>query len=116
VDAWEPTLRREFEAADGSFLIQLRCGMVWDREAFLRLVAAMELCAAEHAGRESLERWVAEGFWYVGWFVPEWSGHPNFPRPEAAYHRRACDRLHDLAWWFFTGHHPLESGGPFEPL
>jgi hypothetical protein len=76
----------------------------------------MEACAAAHEGRESLERWVADGFWYVGWFVPQWSGHPNFPRPEVAYHQRACERLHDLAWWFFTGHHPLERGDPFEPL
>ena len=61
MEAWEPTLRHEFEAADGSFLIQLRCGMAWDREAFARLVAAMEGCAAAHEGRESIARWVADG-------------------------------------------------------
>lgn len=116
MDDYEATLRSEFDAEDGSFLLQLRCDLEWDREAFARLVTAMEACAAAHAGRETIERWVAEGFWYVGWFVPEWSRHKNFPRPEVAYHQRACQRLWDLSWWLFTGNHPREGGGPLDPI
>ena len=113
---YEPALRHEFEGGDGSFLLQLRCGPGWDRAAFARLVAAMERCAADHAGRESLPRWVAEGFWFAECFTADWSGHPDFPRPDAEYHGRALARLHELSFWLFTGEHPLQGGGPLGPL
>lgn len=116
MDNWERTLRDEFDAADGSFLSQLRCQLHWDKIAFARLVSAMECCAKAHEGRGTVERWMANGFWYFCWFVPEWSGHPDFPLPEADYHRKACARIFDLSTWFFSGVHPLEGSESFEPL
>ena len=110
-------LRREFEAEEGSFLLRLRSELEWDKGAFSALVLAMEGCAAESAGRPSIERWVAEGFWYLDWFVREWSSHPNFPRPHGeAYYEAAYGRLHDLAWWLFMGESPYEGKGPLAPL
>ncbi|WP_344978752.1 hypothetical protein [Streptosporangium fragile] len=40
-------LRREFDAEDGSFLVQLRCDLQWDRQAFSRLEQAMRRVCAE---------------------------------------------------------------------
>ena len=111
-------LRREFEAEEeGSFMLKLRCELVWDRAAFSRLVRAMEQCARAYEGREQVERWVAGGFWYLEWFVPDWTSHPNFPRPhDQQYYQEACRRLGDLAYWFFVGESPYQGGGPLPPL
>lgn len=114
---WRTILRHEFEAGEASFLIQLRCDLQWDKVAFGRLSAAMlEACRAG-AQDDRLERWLAEGFWYLQTFVRDWSGHPHFPRPHpAAYYDRALTKLDDLAFWFFTGKSPYEGQTGFEPL
>ena len=104
-------LRREFEAGEGSFLLALRGDLHWSRQGFLRLVGAMQAYVEANPERETLERWIAEGFWYVGWFVREWSSHPNFPQDyEAGYYQRAYQRLFDLAFWLFSGNCPNASG------
>jgi hypothetical protein len=109
---YKPILRHEFTAADGSFLLQLRCDLTWDQAAFSRLVLAMEQCAAAHAGRDVIERWVAEGFWYLEQFVPDWSTHPNFPRPHGEkYYEAAYQRLRDLSYWLFVGDSPNQGNG-----
>ena len=103
---WEPVLRHEFAAGDGSFLLRLR-GLAWDDAAFARLTAAMERCAAEYEGRAVIDRWVAEGFWFVGQFVPEHAGHPRFPRRGGSIgYEEACDRLRGLCHWLFAGARP----------
>ena len=110
---YEPLLRSEFQESSNSFLLQLRCSFTWDRAAFSRLISAMEACAAAHEGVSTLPRWIAEGFWYYGYFVQEWSSHPNFPRehpPE--YYEAAYERLRDLAYWLFIGQSPLTKSFP----
>jgi hypothetical protein len=117
VSEWEPILRREFTGHDASFLLRLRCEFSWDKAAFSRLVAAMEDCAVAHQERDVIERWVAEGFWYLERFAPEWSSHPNFPRPhEEEYYKRAYERLHDLSYWLFVGESPYQGNGPLKPI
>jgi hypothetical protein len=114
---YEDVLRREFDAEEGSFLIQLRCGLTWNRKAFTRLILAMEACCQDNEGKETLDRWVAEGFWYLSWFVESWATHPNFPKNEPAeYYVKAFNRLHGLASWLFTGNPPYMPGHGFEPL
>ena len=77
----------------------------------------MEECAIAQAGRPEIERWIALGFWYLEQFVPDWTNHPNFPRPyEEQYYLAACERLRDLAFWFFWGQSPYEGGGPLGPM
>lgn len=110
-------LRREFGSEDGSFLLGLRCHAEWDRKAFSTLVLAMERCAAQLAGRTSIDRWIAEGFWLTEWFVRDWTSRPDCRRPhDEAYHEAASGRLHDLAYWLFTGESPYEGKGPLPPL
>ena len=108
---WQTTLKSEFDADEGSFLIQLRPGLEWNKQAFVRLVIAMRACCQESSGKASLERWLANGFWYISWFVEDWTTHEAFPRPFAAdYYDRAYEILHDLAFWFFSGESPYEEG------
>ena len=114
---YESILRSEFTAEDGSFLLRLRCDLIWDQAAFSRLVLAMEHCTAAHAGRESIERWVAEGFWYLEQFTPDWSTHPNFPRPHGEkYYEAAYQRLRDLSYWLFVGESPYQGSQTLEPI
>jgi hypothetical protein len=114
---WEQTLRHEFEAGEGSFLIQLRPDMIWDRIAFSRMTDAMRECAMHCQLSESRERWLAESFWYLSTFVRAWSSHPNFPRPfDASYYEAAYQRLDDLAYWFFRGESPYAAGHEWKPL
>lgn len=118
VSDYEPILRHEFTEADGgSFMLKLRLELEWDRDSFSKLIAAMERCARDHEGRPQIDRWVAEGFWYLGWFVRDWSSHPHFPRPHGeAYYSAAYERLHDLAWWLFFGESPYLKRAPLKPL
>jgi hypothetical protein len=104
---WRDILRHEFEAGEGTFLIRLRSDLIWDRAAFSRLVQAMQQCAAEHENCEKMERWIAQGFWYVEGFARDWSSHENFPRDfEARYVEAAHARLCDLSYWLFMGESP----------
>jgi hypothetical protein len=110
-------LRREFDAEDGSFLMSLRGEFVWNREAFSRLVNAMEACCRDTEGKETLDRWMAEGFWYLSTFVEGCATHDAFPKDEPAeYYEKAFQRLHDLAYWFFFGESPYLPGSGFEAL
>ncbi|MCC7249682.1 MAG: hypothetical protein IT473_13755 [Lysobacter sp.] len=105
-------LHKEFAAEDAdSFLIRLRGELFWDRAAFRRLVDAMQEYLASERNTEDLQRQTAEGFWYLDWYVKEWSSHPNFPKvfPQS-YYESAYERLHDLAYWYFFGESPCETG------
>jgi hypothetical protein len=116
-DAYLEILKHEFAAGEGSFLIQLRPNLTWDKEAFSKLVTAMEACCKSCEGQELLERWLAEGFWYMPWFVKNWTEHPSFPRPQPQeYYEKALERLNDLAYWFFFGCSPYEKGHGFAPM
>ncbi|MFG3711819.1 hypothetical protein [Micromonospora sp. NPDC047730] len=94
---------------DGSFLLRLRCELVWDRAAFSRLEQAMRVACEQREGHDDLPRWMAEGFYEVSHFVAEWTAHSHFPRPEPAQHYQDClERLRDLADWFFRGWHAYQ--------
>ncbi|MFC4035996.1 hypothetical protein ACFO3J_31710 [Streptomyces polygonati] len=99
-------LRREFEAEEGSFLLQLRGDLMWDRAAFTRLERAMRAACERDQAEEKLDRWLAEGFFDVATWVPMWTAHPDFPRPTPGVYYEACmERISDLARWFFRGWH-----------
>ncbi|MFF5976709.1 hypothetical protein ACFY7C_34915 [Streptomyces sp. NPDC012769] len=106
MDEATKTLEHEFRAEPGSFLLRLRCELVWDREGFSRLEKAMRAVCEQMQGAEQLPRWLAEGYHHVATDVPSWTAHPNFPRPEPqAYYDSCVERLTDLADWFFRGEH-----------
>jgi hypothetical protein len=110
-------LRHEFDAEDGSFLIQLRCDLEWDKTAFARLVHAMHSYVSRTSDEPKVERWIANGFWYLDMFVRDWTQHPNFPRVyPAEYYESAYRRLRRLAYWLFVGESPCLGGTGFGPL
>lgn len=93
-------LQHEFE--EGAFLLQLRCDLRWDRDAFRTLVDTMEDYLRSERDHESIPRWVAFGFWHLDWFVKQWSSHENFPRAYPhAYYASAWERLNSLAFQLF---------------
>jgi hypothetical protein len=117
VDEDLAVLRREWDAEEGSFLLRLRGDLVWDRAAFSRMERAMRAVCAACQGREELPRRLAEGYHYVTHFVPEWTSHPHFPRPEPAeYYEDCLERLRDLADWFFRGEHAYRLPHAWQPL
>ncbi|MFD6888791.1 hypothetical protein [Streptomyces sp. NPDC059957] len=100
------TLEHEFRSEPGSFLLGLRCDLVWDQAGFSKLEKAMRAVCERMQEAEELPRWLAEGYYQVATEVPSWTAHPNFPRPEPADYYAACiERLTDLADWFFRGWH-----------
>jgi len=99
-------LRNEFNAENGSFLISLRVEMVWDKEAFSRLTAAMLQFCTLKATEETVPRWLACGFWEIPLFTRDWTAHPawiNTIQGDPTYYEKAYERLDALAFWFFTG-------------
>jgi hypothetical protein len=110
-------LRDEFAANEGSFLMELRGELTWNKQSFSRMTTAMEECCKACNGRENLERWQAQAFWFIPLFVKQWTSHPNFPRPEPEqYYEKALNRLHDLAFWYFFGASSHDGGSGFDPL
>ncbi|GIJ31657.1 hypothetical protein [Micromonospora sediminimaris] len=97
-------LRSEFGADDGSFLLQLRIDLTWDRAAFARLAAAMRVVCERYDRREAPDRWLVEGFRSIPSWVAGHTAHPSFPRPEPeSYYVASLDRLRDLAACFLHG-------------
>ncbi|MFO1512337.1 MAG: hypothetical protein U1F83_05385 [Verrucomicrobiota bacterium] len=101
-------LRREFDAEAGSFLIQVRCRLEWDWDAFRRLTSAMYDVAEEVKGQPSIETWIAQGFWICDTFIREWTSHPNFPRPPEDAYRDAIELVHNLATLLFLRESPYK--------
>lgn len=51
------TLAREFRAGEGSFVLQLRINLYWDKDAFRRLTEAMRACCKDYQySQEQFER------------------------------------------------------------
>jgi hypothetical protein len=110
-------LKYEFEAREDSFLLKVRTQMEWDKVAFSRLVHAMKVYCEKEAGTESVERWIASGFWYIPQFTRDWTTHPSFPREHSdEYYEQAYHLLDALAYWFFMGESPYEKGKEIELL
>jgi hypothetical protein len=118
VGDWREVLKTEFcEGADESFAIQLRIALRWDKHAFQGLVSAMKACCEQYARSETMESWLAEGFFFASTHIEEWTSHPSFPKEHPAeYYEQAYQRLRDLAFWFFTGRSMYVDGKGYEPL
>src|ERR1700755_2094056 len=91
------TLKSEFDAGEGSFLLQARCNFVWDWDAFRRLTSAMYDVAEEVKGQQSIETWIAEGFWFCDTWIRSHTSHPDFQRPPEDAYRDALSLLNHLA-------------------
>ncbi len=109
-------LEEELQSADGSFALELRCNLYWNKAAFVRLVSAMQEYLETRPKSETLERWIAEGFWHMEHFVKDVSTHVAFRRAyEPQYYDDAYERLHALSHWLFIGESPY-LGGSMAPF
>jgi hypothetical protein len=100
------TFKSEFDAEEGSFLLQVRGGYVWDWDAFRRLTAAMYDVAEEANKQPSIKTWIAQGFWFCDTWIKTHTSHPKFPQPPEKAYRDALTLLNDLAWFLFMGQSP----------
>ena len=100
-------LECEYEKSENSFLLKLRPNMIWDKDSFLELVTAMQICCENYKSKDTIEKWIANGFWYVPQFIRDWTSHPNFPKIYSSrYYEKAYNLLDDLASYFFLAAHP----------
>lgn len=104
-------LKEAFQSDDG-FLVELRCFARWNKAAFARLVAAMQFYLETAEPGEHVERWIAEGFWMHDAMVRDLSCTITRSVAEQVYHDAACQRLAELAGWFFTGQPPWRGNLP----
>jgi hypothetical protein len=115
--SYRDILKKEFSAQDGSFLLRLHVWNDWDRHAFTRVTTAMCECCETQEGQETIERWLADGFWTV---YGEVIGcvERNYPRPAPRpdYFKKAVARVHELAYWYFSGTSPSLPGTTLEPI
>jgi len=91
---WRSVLKYEFEGGEGSFMLQIRCGPGWDKEAYLRLFNAMLECCKAHD------------------FYPRY----NLERSEnkTDYYANAVTNFNHLAFWLFAGEGRADN--EFEPI
>ncbi len=99
-------LRREFDGEDGSFILRARCDLLWDWDAFRRLTSAMFDVADQVKDNESIELWIAGGFWFCDTWISEWTSHPNFSRPNQEDYDHALELIHNLAYFLFMRESP----------
>jgi len=105
-------LRHEFDAEEGSFLLQARVRLKWDWDAFRRLTSAMYDVADEAKGQPSVETWIAQGFWFCDTWIRDHTSHPNFPRPPEDAYRDAIELVRNLATFLFLGENPYKDDTP----
>ena len=105
---WRAILKHEFAAGEGSFTLRLRCGH-WDKEAHARLFVAMRECCKAHDGQTRIERWIADGFWWLDFYTRE-----HFADSDDNYKANQSTNFNHLAFWLFTGQGRADD--EFEPI
>lgn len=102
-------LRREIDGEDGTFLILLRTELRWDWSAFYQLTSVMYAVADETNKHDSVDKYIAQGYWFIDTWVKNWTGQEEFPRPEKHRYEEALELLHDLSYFFFIGESPYKN-------
>ncbi len=64
--------------------------------------------AKDFRGKDLIETWIAQGFWYCDTWIREWTSHPNFPKPPEPEYSDALELIHDLAFLLFSGESPYQ--------
>ena len=105
---WRAILEEEFAAAEGSFTLQLRC-TGWDKAAHARLFVAMRECCKAHEGETHVERWIADGFWWLDFYTRE-----HYADSTDEYKANQATNFNHLIFWLFTGQGREDD--EFEPL
>ncbi len=67
MENWRDVLAHEFSGEEGTVPHRIYLGG-WDEEAYQRLIAAMRTCCEVHEGQDTVERWIADGFYGLARF------------------------------------------------
>jgi len=102
------SLRHQFEAAEGTFLLIIRTELRWDWPTLRQMTSTMFHAIEELKGESRLDRWIAEGFWFCDTWVPAWTSHPDFPQQDSQDRAGALELIHDLAFALMTGQSPYQ--------
>ncbi len=103
-DSDADVLRREFEAADGTFLYALQEEDRWDRDAFTRLHDALVVCCVGHGSATTLERWITSGFWSTLRSIERYlSWQEGLPEEDEEYYHEAHLRVEQATEWLLIG-------------
>ncbi|MBT1706248.1 hypothetical protein [Chryseosolibacter indicus] len=104
------TLKEELNAADGSFLLELRTELTWNHNAFINLLTKINEECKRTRGDSNLDREIASGIWYSIDFIKDWVNHKNFPKAYSTeYYADAFELLNDLGYYYFMAESPYES-------
>ena len=109
------TLIEELNAADGSFLLELRINFNWNHTSFINLL--IELNKECKLTKEDLQlsREIASGVWYISDFIKSWTENENFPKKySAAYYEKSYELIGDLAYFYFISESPYLSESEIE--
>ncbi|SEB36749.1 Immunity protein 41 [Tenacibaculum sp. MAR_2009_124] len=107
----------EFDAKEGSFLLELRTDLNWNHRAFLNLLNNLLQECKKTNDHIILNRNIAEGVWYISHFIKNWSTHRNFRKEYSdEYYEKAYELIYDLATYYFSSFSPYTSGDKFETL
>lgn len=94
-DSWRAVLEKEFTGDEGTVWWRMRLGG-WDEAAYQKLVAAMRKCCEVHESKETVERWIADGFYSLARL-----GVQDDPKV-ATYPIDAAAEFDALAIWLFS--------------
>ncbi len=109
--SYRDILRTEFSADEGSFLLVLHVWNIWDDEAFTRVTTAMWECCEDQEHQETVEHWLANGFWDMYGEVTGYLANPAARRVNSPeYYAKAVSSVFDLACWYFSGERPFLRG------
>lgn len=98
----------EFTSQPESFMAGLK-QLQWDQAKLIALLQDLQRLCQLLDREEMIERWLADGFWYLPNFIKTWPEHPEFPKEQLPDNFQVvCGLLDDLAEWFFTDHCPWE--------
>lgn len=94
----------EFNGEENSFLITIRCDLEWSHAKFIKLLNTMRDYCKQKQSRDPLDKEIAQGFWFVTWFIKDWTSHSGFRNGNKFsddYYTQSYKFIHDLSYWYF---------------
>lgn len=94
----------EFRGEENSFLITIRCDLKWSHTKFVKLINTMRDYCKQKQSNDPLDKEIAQGFWFVSWFIKDWTSHPDFRKANKFsedYFNQSYELIYDLSYWYF---------------
>lgn len=94
----------EFRGEKESFLITIRCDLEWSHDKFIKFLSTIRNYCKHRQLSNQLDKEIAQGFWFISWFIKDWTSHPDFRKANKFsdnYYTESYELIHDLSWWYF---------------